>query len=309
LHYLTILTRIFCNTSGFGKTRVLLEGLCAHWGFYLVASRAADEIGSIDLQSTLETVRWTTLPALSHIALSASQDQLCEQRIQAGSQNSEAVESVLWKVFYMRFCVFYRFIKIAKDSRYPFDDALKYMWLLFQLDPPEIEGEDTFRWAMTYLTLTTDEDLINGIQTLRPKRTLQLFHPNGGPQKVFFVLDEAQSASETSTRRGVIFCDKTGREDRPLLRPILRFFEMSQFNSIQFILSGTGFSWQVFQRVADSGVAKNVAKTWKFYHGSGGFYDQTTQSAYIRQYIPDSFLETPSGKRLLERSYWWLRGR
>jgi hypothetical protein len=209
-------------------------------------------------------------------------------------------------VFYVRYFVFYRFIKIATDRRYPLDDALKHKWLLFQLDPPTIEGADTFTWVTMYLEDTTNEELIKGLKKLNPKRTIEIFYPHGGPEKIFFVLDEAQVASETSEP---MFCDVTGKHDRPLLRPILRFFEKSQFDSIQFILSGTGFSWQVFQRLANSGVAKTLPETWEFYHGSGGFHDQASQEAYIRRYIPDSFLGTPSGKRLLERSYRWLRGR
>jgi hypothetical protein len=253
----------------------------------------------------------TVLPALPHGALSASQDEdVCKQRIQAAGHNSRVVESVLWKVLYMRFYIFYRFIKIARDMQYPLDNALKHRWLLFQLAPPDIHAaEDAFNSGVICLAGTTDEDIVIGTQNHRPKRTIQLFYPDSDPEKLFFVLDEAQIVSEASETRGAIFCDKTGKNDRPLLRPILRFFEKSQFLSIQFILSGTGFSWQVFQRVANSGVAKIPPDTWEFYHGSGGFYDQTAQEAYIRQYIPDFFLDTPSGKRLLERSYLWLRGR
>jgi hypothetical protein len=45
------------NTSGSGKTRLLLEGLCSHWGFYFTCSNSGtNAIGSIDLPNLISSM-------------------------------------------------------------------------------------------------------------------------------------------------------------------------------------------------------------------------------------------------------------
>jgi hypothetical protein len=53
---LTGCSRLFVNTSGSGKTRLLLEGLCKHWGFYFTCVREREELGSRDLGQALENI-------------------------------------------------------------------------------------------------------------------------------------------------------------------------------------------------------------------------------------------------------------
>ena len=53
--------RILCNTSDYGKTRLLFEGLCQRWGFYFVRAQGPDGIGEpICNTYTLQTTRIVT---------------------------------------------------------------------------------------------------------------------------------------------------------------------------------------------------------------------------------------------------------
>jgi hypothetical protein len=44
------------NARGSGKTRLILDGLCHHWGFYFTASRDGAGIGSGDVWTTMQQV-------------------------------------------------------------------------------------------------------------------------------------------------------------------------------------------------------------------------------------------------------------
>jgi hypothetical protein len=41
----------------------------------------------------------------------------------------------------------------------------------------------------------------------------------------------------------------------------------------------------------------------------GGFDDEGGQRAYLEQYFPPGFLDTPEGKEIVSRVGYWLRGR
>src|SRR5262245_4874940 len=45
---------ILVNTFGSGKTRLVLEGLCHHWGFYFVVKPDSAGIGSSDVYQIIE---------------------------------------------------------------------------------------------------------------------------------------------------------------------------------------------------------------------------------------------------------------
>jgi hypothetical protein len=49
--YTRFFARLLLNTSGSGKTRLLLDGLCHRWGFYFVADE--NEVGSEDFRAVI----------------------------------------------------------------------------------------------------------------------------------------------------------------------------------------------------------------------------------------------------------------
>ena len=48
------------NVSGSGKTRLLLEGLCHHWGFYFACRVLGPSAGSKDFESACKTMESMT---------------------------------------------------------------------------------------------------------------------------------------------------------------------------------------------------------------------------------------------------------
>ncbi|TRM68364.1 hypothetical protein BD626DRAFT_114996 [Schizophyllum amplum] len=80
--------RILVNTSGAGKTRLLLEGLCRYWGLYFVATKAGDRsssaLGSADMSEAIDDY----LPdGLSRDGLTFAQEIFDEESAQ--SQQTE----------------------------------------------------------------------------------------------------------------------------------------------------------------------------------------------------------------------------
>jgi len=53
--HISCVFRLLINTSGSGKSRILLEGLCRHWGFYFVAA-GSSIVGSSDFFTTFRTI-------------------------------------------------------------------------------------------------------------------------------------------------------------------------------------------------------------------------------------------------------------
>ncbi|KAJ4492271.1 hypothetical protein C8R41DRAFT_920037 [Lentinula lateritia] len=53
-----IINRFLVNTSGTGKTKLLFEGLCLHWGFYLTCAVDTFFLGAGDLPSVVNEISW-----------------------------------------------------------------------------------------------------------------------------------------------------------------------------------------------------------------------------------------------------------
>lgn len=47
----------------------------------------------------------------------------------------------------------------------------------------------------------------------------------------------------------------------------------------------------------------------KLVSGTGYFKDKSDQQVYMNPYAPEQFFCTPTGIRLLDRVFYWLRGR
>ncbi|KAJ4481231.1 hypothetical protein J3R30DRAFT_3212322, partial [Lentinula aciculospora] len=59
------------NTSGTGKTKLLFEGLCLHWGFCMTCAIDTSFLGAGDVLSVVKEIGWDSnwtpcLPPFSH---------------------------------------------------------------------------------------------------------------------------------------------------------------------------------------------------------------------------------------------------
>ncbi|KAL1701239.1 hypothetical protein EV121DRAFT_171845, partial [Schizophyllum commune] len=94
--------RYLCNVSGSGKTRLLLEGLCAHWGLYLTCLRDPLSIGSDDLPQKLSDI---TNDSAFEPTISTAHD-----RSSALARNSSVVQRHIYAVLLSRLLILQRFI-------------------------------------------------------------------------------------------------------------------------------------------------------------------------------------------------------
>jgi hypothetical protein len=79
--------------------------------------------------------------------------------------------------------------------------------------------------------------------------------------------------------------------------------------SQDLIVSGTGISMRDVWTVIGSVVAKEGGGNRETVTEIGGFDDEGGRRAYLEQYFPPGFLDTPEGKESASRVGYWLGGR
>jgi hypothetical protein len=292
---------ILCNTSGAGKTRFLFEGLHTHWGFYFPTAQDTNGVGAQDLELMIgkmsATEGWTDDifkgPTASIQGANAKNEKIALNRLN--------------KVLLARWMVFRTFIEVARDRNAGnLPDTIKRDWLLFQILPlVVIDGEHPFVAFINDCLVGASTGVLDQfLDKLGPKVVLgSAFDPKH--DTFFYVLDEAQIAGE---RYMGAFADANSEIPRPVLRPIVHALTASSRLTIKIIVSGTGFSLDLFKTVLASGVGKDPDK-WDVVRETGDFTNRDTQASYISRYLPPSFLLSQSGTALVTRMFEWLRGR
>jgi hypothetical protein len=275
------------------KTRLLFEGLCQHWGFYFVADRGPDRIGSEDLKTMIET--------MSH-----DRDwrgdilkQSSEHRRHSRIANKNIATRAILKVLLARWIVFLTFLEVAKDHNGgALTNYMKFDWLLFQALPFVHIDRDPFLDLIHTCLADVDVKELNSLMaSFNPEEALR---SDFSWYQFFYVLDQAQFAGKKYMG---CFNDAEGKP-RPVLEPIIRVLRSNI--DIQIVLSGTAFSLDHFRTVSARGVAKDFP--WEEY-GTGDFMVEDVQLAYVTSLLPPAFLASESGKALVRRMHMWLRGR
>ncbi|KAK7017618.1 hypothetical protein R3P38DRAFT_3201142 [Favolaschia claudopus] len=152
------------NTSGSGKTRLSLEGLCRHWGFYLILAQDTNRLGSSDSGPKVHRdVSPTTgfawdLPGVDSVEFWPTL-----------RKNIEIIDDQLSRVLLGRLLVFHLFSEIIASIG--ITEEHKRQWLLFQLKP-ELEGHfvsDTFSHLTTYTSLLSKDEVADLIAAMFSK--------------------------------------------------------------------------------------------------------------------------------------------
>ncbi|KAK7054470.1 hypothetical protein VNI00_003668 [Paramarasmius palmivorus] len=313
------------NVSGSGKTRTVLEALSQIWGLYFLCAKEENSLGSHDLTHALHNV----LPHAPGFTANIRDRHDMAQRLE---DNRRIARLVLGEVLLARLLIFQRFIdKVESHMRsqhiplaHPHFGPFIERWLHLQLDPsmlsPFHEG-DLFA------------DLVDTIHAVQPtpeevhlmifdtsntlfNRLKSSFHGHHGGD-VFIVLDEAQDAALSlyPAFRSQIRPDYA----RPVLRELIVVWSAQLAypalgNSrivdlpVTMVVSGTGMS---VHHMREALLSSTVMKdgVCQEYNQIGGFEDKQSQLEYIRKYIPQEVLDDPVGKVLLDRMWYWLRGR
>ena len=304
------------NTSGSGKTRLLLEGLCDYWGFYFTSLVDSSLLGSSDVQNSIRSYIpdspgfRTTLPPVD-----SSNHKIALQT------NRDHANRIFSRLFLARLFIFDLFVQIMKQLRSSELGELqatvyRRRWLLLQLQPSLLHSQvwDIFDELVGKLS-PASESFVNGMtKTLLiriRKRLTEMpdspqHHPSDTSQTpLFCVLDEAQYAA---TQHSNAFKSDTGNAPRPILREIVKAWEtQSSGHGIFMVVAGTGISKDVVDQAMASAIMKESKYRWC--SDTGAFDDLDEQRRYVERYLPPSLLLSNSGMRLIRRIGYWLRGR
>jgi hypothetical protein len=287
----TLLLSHLFNTSGWGKTRLTLDGLCYNWGFYFSCrqEQAFKTGGSRDFQAAI-----TTLKSLSNWNQGTGTDRL----------NGNAVAAD--RIFAMLFCARAFILQQLVDLTPPFTDAkdVRRRWVLLQVLPPRIRLDDIFvvifrsiRAGHGAVMMEYVRDTINNLQT----RT-ELF-----PSNAFFAtFDEAQDAAKCLTDSFPSTTEPL--KSRSALHELYRFsLSANIFDGM--IISGTGLSMEIVEAAVSSISAKEMEGSYhpRVFTDAGNFLQGESQEAYVRKHITLS--DNLSDRRLLERIRHWFVGR
>ena len=298
---------IFINTSGSGKTRLLLEGLCQHWGFYYTSHVDSSFLGSFDLQSAIQSIPEddTFCCPLPPSASSASNDKIAGR--------------VFKRVFLARLLIFHLFIEAMKantssDDGFTEGNVRDYRrkWLYFQLQPSFfVEICDPFRDLTHKLSAYLDSELhhltIDVLEHVRNTlKSCTTSASSSGYTPLYWIIDEARFAAKEHTDA---FRSKD-MEPRPVLRPLVQTFTALTSGLDVIILAGTGLSQSDVDDTMASGVMKESSYRQCYDTGAfDGWDGKNGMSSWVKMFIPDWILEEAERKNLEECMGYWLKGR
>ncbi|KAJ4492266.1 hypothetical protein C8R41DRAFT_920032 [Lentinula lateritia] len=336
--------KIFVNTSGAGKTRLVLEHLCSNWGLYLTCHDDS-RIGSKDLSIAISNIKASrlfkkSLPPSIQLLVS-TQDRPEHAKQSAGralrdrmedfestpeghtfgralETNNGLVACELFATLLARLHILHQFlatlVEIGEDITQPMHIQ---NWLRIQLHPdlllPQNESGDMFAQFRNHIAkmlghfqdLKDSEEILSELLQDILTKIRSILHFN-----LIIVLDECQFAARELRNS---FRSDDWITKRPLLRQIAKclndiFLESGVHGSrATFIFTGTGLSKVDITDALSSIVAK--APPCDDVNDTGAFDDIDTLRNYIEGYLPQHVLQSDQFPRLLERIFRWLRGR
>jgi len=225
------LTRVLVNTAGSGKTQLLLDGLCQHWGFYFAADER--ETGSEDFRRIVCDLM--TYQDYEHAKTMNKSDSKTQESIDHTQETaSRALSQVLLSRFLLLGLLAEEVQALEEQERLPW---LQYrqLWVLLQVQPMEIFGWDLFLGLAQHLRPAGHSDLQTRTRNKFKQLSSQLKEGS-----FYCVLDEAQVTTDIRYRD---FFSENGLSTRPLLREVWRSWT-TIFNVLEMklILSGTGLN-------------------------------------------------------------------
>ncbi|KAF8152550.1 hypothetical protein B0H34DRAFT_663642 [Crassisporium funariophilum] len=310
------------NTSGSGKTRLLLEGLCENWGFYFTSLVDSSLLGSSDVQNSIQT----------HVPDSHKFRHILPPAGSAGYEaalkaNREIASRIFRQIFLARLMIFNLFaetmstcIKI-NGGVHEDPHVYKSRWLLLQLQPSFVHPQvwdifdelscklagasDSFINTTTKTLLSNVRTLCSRVQPGGPATLTQISTSETAQTPIFCVLDEAQFAA---TQHNSSFRSDQNGCHRPILREIVKAWEGQSFGQGVFmVVAGTGISKDVVDQAMASAIMKDSRYRWC--SDTGAFDHKDVQERYLQKYLPGSLVLSDLGIRLMERAWYWLHGR
>ncbi|KAJ7186481.1 hypothetical protein C8R46DRAFT_879948 [Mycena filopes] len=305
--------KFLVNSSGSGKTRLALEGLCHHWGIYLTAMKDTGDHGSRDLQQIIDV----TIPhspsfrsRLSESGENFSKDLECNRKI---------AESHFNYLLFARLRIFRMFLEIVASIPYRAQHRIeeyRKRWLHLQIRPSilgcslDIFHQLTSTLLVKFFGRLSEGDLVYYVEQeldlvqqlcLRITQTI-------GPQTIFLVIDEVQHAAAShfdAFRSGSPIDPPSQIFPRPVFREMLHAW--MPLDGLVVVAAGTGVDAVVLEETMRSAVAKYFK--YDSLHDTGAFSDEELVLQYMAQFIPAKLLFLQQYLALVVRVSYWLQGR
>ncbi|KAG6889199.1 hypothetical protein C0992_006068 [Termitomyces sp. T32_za158] len=264
------------NASATGKTRLLFEGLCQHWGLYITAHSDAEEARALELTLSGRLYRERNL--VKYLPRSSS---LGFETVLA--ENREIVFRRLSAVLLAHLYIFRAFLTTAHKQVSTDDRIYKRRWLLAQLHSPLLDREDphekllcAFEWeSLAFIDKQLDL-VLTDIKGLLPESVIT--------DGLFIAIDEANVAI-----RGIWFSEHGDTGPYPALEEIIRTWRVRLASlevPITFVVAGTKIPREYFPSTSPEW------SSWKWTSDTGGFDNPETQKKYILPFLPPSFRES-----------------
>jgi len=207
--------RFLCNTSGSGKTRILLEGLWNFWGFYFTLRPGPVPVGSSDMERVLSRLE-------GHLH---NLDSIPPDSAQVKS-NIIITHLYFLCILYARMFVLHILLQAAGEIK----EEHKARWLLIQIAPSILD--------------VTDGDVFNHVNTLLEGCSLQCvetllgrvrveINKLLGKQPLFHVFDEAQLTHNPDPFPKYFLSKNDPSKFRPILSMILDLWEIESLSQEQ----------------------------------------------------------------------------
>ncbi|KAJ3908132.1 hypothetical protein F5879DRAFT_874404 [Lentinula edodes] len=286
------------NTSGTGKTKLLFEGLCLHWGLYMTCSLDSFNLGAADIPFALDNINenatWTT--RLS----STSSDNYASSL----KTNIHLVYRAVSEVLLARLLIFKMYLEACSTQGFSVEHRRR--WLESQIFPTNIIPYfDPFSMLKSKISegFLSDEDLDEAITHSWDE--IQSFwnspEMSTAGDSFYIAIDEANVASR---KHDEAFEDQHGRY--PILKEIIRGLRRQIGSSklpIRFVVAGTMIPEDHFQSTVGEW------DDFRWCSDTGSFNDPEDHRRYVSQFMPDSFSSSVTGQALIARMWYWLRGR
>lgn len=277
------------NTSGSGKTRLLYEGLCQHWGLYLTCVRDSSCLGDDTWSLLLQDCIPYRRGFVDHLP---SSDSLAYPGILA--ENMRITERAVKSVLLGFLLVLRSFLRIICDSGVPLTDDHKKLWLTLQLYP-KILGLShlrIFKDVVDLVIQAPDDEILDALaSTWEDVQGLCNVSADG-----FFVgLDEANYPARLFE---TAFKDEHGYHS--ILKQIVRSLKKS-VPGVTIIVAGTDIPKEYFHG--------DEWSSWRWTSNTGAFDTKDIQQEYLLQFLPPYLADSESSRILLENTWKWCRYR
>jgi hypothetical protein len=198
----------------------------------------------------------------------------------AAEKNDYIASTFVRRALIARWIIFRTFIQVAKEQHPTLSESIKRDWLLFQILPNVLVGSnDPFEAIAPYFVGLDDMEVYHLLGQVEDPTFI-------GPSfditcdQFGYVLDEAQ---ETDKYMGC-FANESFTIPCPVLRPIIRTMAAHK-QDIKVIVSGTGFSFELFKATTRSGVGKTKVE-WSVVHDTGDFTNREVQISTFASIFP-----------------------